>query len=127
MLKITRTASSFIVSGTVLAALVSAPQPAGALAPGLLADVNATLVPTSIKGGGGDHGGGGSVSTGANDWVLDIPQPDYSRPNLDYNLPSPGPNDTFKSRAALCKKKHKSYNPKTGTYIGKDGRRYRCY
>lgn len=125
MLNIARTTASAVAGGALFAAGVLAELPANAMSPGVPANLATPLQVTPVKGGGGGGGGGGAFA-GSNDWVLDIPQPDYSRPNLDYNLPSPGPHETFKSRAAYCKKTFKSYDPKTGTYIGKDGRRHHC-
>ena len=125
MSKIARTTLSAAAGGAMLVSSTMIPSPVGAGPAGVFANTTSPSAITFVKGGGG--GGGGGLSAGSNYGFLDVPQPDYSRPNLDYNLPAPGPNSTFKSRAAYCKKTFKTYDARTGTYIGKDGKRHRCY
>ena len=122
VLKILRTAG-LIAAGSAMLALVALPVDAAA---SVLARAATAFPATLVKSGGGGAGGG-HVDPGTNFGFLDVPQPDYSRPNLDYNLPAPGPKETFKSRAAYCKKTFKTYDARSGTYIGKDGKRHRCY
>ena len=126
MLNVVRTVGS-VAAGSVLLALVA--LPVDAAPPNVFTKAATSFPATLVKSGGSGAGmgGGGHAYPAANFGFLDIPQPDYSRPNLDYNLPAPGPNDTFKSRAAYCKKEFKTYDARSSTFIGKDGRRHLCY
>jgi hypothetical protein len=46
-----------------------------------------------------------------------------------YRSPSPYPSQVYFGAASdqsLCVRRHRSYDPASGTYVGKDGLRHRC-